>query len=233
MKRFYKDVTVSAQGDGWQVELDGRPIRTAGRKPQVVPTIALADALAAEWRAQGETIQLAAFVFRDLADSAIDIVGGDREGSIADCLRYAESDTLCYRAEPDEPLAIRQRALWDPLLEEVETRHHVRFERVVGILHRPQPATTLAAMRAAVTALDDFALASLRVTANLSASLVIGLAALAPDADAEHLWSAANLEEDFQAEKWGTDAEAQAHRAARFTLFENAIRFARLSRPGA
>lgn len=228
MKRFYKEVAVAPEGAGWQVKLDGRGVKTQGGRPQVVPTQALAEALAAEWAAQGEEIAPASFVLRDLADYAIDIAGQDRASAEQSVIRFAESDTLCYRAEPGEALARRQDIEWEPLLSAAEARHGVRFERVSGIIHKPQPPETLAVLVGVVAAQDHFTLAALNTLASLAASLVIALAALEPDQDAEGLWAAANLEEDFQSELWGRDAEAEARRAQRLATFAAAMRFAGL-----
>lgn len=228
MKRFYKEVAVAPEGAGWQVKLDGRGVKTQGGRPQVVPTQALAEALAAEWAAQGEEIAPASFVLRDLADYAIDIAGQDRASAEQSVIRFAESDTLCYRAEPGEALARRQDIEWEPLLSAAEVRHGVRFERVSGIIHKPQPPETLAVLVGVLAAQDHFTLAALNTLASLAASLVIALAALEPDQDAEGLWAAANLEEDFQSELWGRDAEAEARRAQRLATFAAAMRFAGL-----
>lgn len=233
MKRFYKDATVeAAAGGGWLVTLDGRPIKTAHGRPQVVPSRALADSLAEEWRAQGEEIDPAAFRLRDLADYAIDIVSLDPAAEARAILRFAESDTLCYRADPDEPLYARQQALWEPLLGFTETRHAVRFERVSGVIHRPQPPETLAKLGALLETKDPFTLAALKTLASLAASLAIALAALEDDADAEALWAAANCEEDWQAEQWGWEWTAEERRAQRFAAFVDAMRFASLAREG-
>ena len=230
MKRFWREVTVEAAGDGWQVALDGRRVKTAQARAQIVPTRALGEALADEWRGQGEDVSTAGFGLRDMADYAIDIVASDSADAIRRILAYAQGDTLCYRAEPDEPLAARQRALWEPLLKTAETTHGVKFERVVGILHRPQPLETLAAFGAHLETLDPFALAALQTLASLAASLVIGLAALEPDADAETLFAASNLEEDWQAEQWGWDYQAEETRARKLATFVQAARFAVLAR---
>lgn len=230
MKRFYREVTVAAVDGGWRVLLDGRGIKTAGGTAQVLPTEALASALAAEWTGQGEEIDPGRFVLRDLADYAIDIVAPDREAAIAGLMRYAETDTLCYRAEPDEPLHARQLAVWEPPLQAAEARWDIHFERVSGILHRPQPPETLNRLAAVLLAETDFALAALNTLTSLAASLVIGLAALAPGAEADALWAAANLEEDWQAELWGRDTEAEARRAWRFASFAAAMEFAALAR---
>ena len=229
MRRFWREVTLEPEGDGWQVALDGRRVKTAQARAQIAPTFALGDALAAEWRAQGDEVSAAGFAFRDMADYAIDIVAVDPADAIRRILAYAEGDTLCYRAEPDEPLGVRQRAAWEPLLKAAETTHGVRFERIVGILHRAQPAATLAVLRTHLQTLDPFALAGLQTLASLAASLVIGLAALQADADGEVLFAASNLEEDWQAEQWGWVDDAEDLRARKLATFIGASRFAGLA----
>lgn len=230
MKRFYKEAGVAPVDGGWQVTLDGRGVRTPAKRAQVVPTSALAEAMAAEWAGQGEEIDPAAFMFRDMADYAIDMVATDPQVALSAILPYAGTDTLCYRDEEGSALHRRQAAHWEPLLTAAEARYDIAFERLSGIIHRPQPAATLDRLASVCAALDPFSLAALQTLTSLAASLVIGLAALAPDADAEALWDAANLEEDWQAELWGKDAEAEARRAKRLRDFSAAMRFAALSR---
>ncbi|WP_159870708.1 ATP12 family chaperone protein [Novosphingobium sp. 9U] len=232
MKRFYKAVTVEMQDGGWRVLLDGRGIKTAAGAVQVVPTQALAQALAAEWEAQGETIDATTFPLRDLTDFAIDAIAGGKEDAVTALLPYAETDTLCYRADPDEPLHRRQLDAWEPVLTRAEQRFGVHFTRVSGIVHKPQPPQTLASLRAELEAKDPFTLAALRMLASLAASFAIALLAIEPDADVGGLWDAASLEEEWQAELWGRDEEAEEHRAQRRDAFALAARFAALARSG-
>lgn len=230
MKRFYKQVAVVEAADaGFGVALDGRRIRTVGGRAQTVPTRALAEAMAAEWAQQGETIDATAFILRDLADYAIDMVAQAPATVVGEIVPYAETDTLCYRAEPDEALGIRQRAVWDPLLARAAAEWGVTLQPVSGIIHRAQPPAALAALRTRVEALDAFALAALRNTTSLAASLVIGLLALEPGADLAALWAAASLEEIWQAELWGHDPEATARAEKREAAFGAAARFAALA----
>lgn len=231
MKRFWKDASVRPAEGGWQVVLDERPLRTQQGAQQIVPSEALAELLAVEWRAQGEDVDPAAFPLRDMADYAIDQIGSARDETIAKLLRYAETDTLCYRADPDEPLHRRQWEAWEPLLAAFEAREGVKLERVSGVLHKPQPAGTLAALRRRLEALGPFVLAPLEVMTSLAASLTIGLSALEPDADPVALWRAAELEEQWQAELWGSDAEAEERRERRTAAFLDAARFARAASP--
>jgi chaperone required for assembly of F1-ATPase len=230
MKRFYKAAAAEPAEGGWRVTLDGRAVKTVGGQPQLVPTERLATALAAEWNAQGEEIAPELFVQRGMADYAIDVVAPARRATIRSLLAYGESDTLCYRGDAGEALADHQALVWEPLLTAAERRWDVRFVRVGGIIHQIQPPETLARLETVLAALDDFQLAALRNTASLTASLVVGLAALEPEADPHALWDVANLEEDWQAELWGKDWEAMDLREKRFGAFAAAIRFAELAR---
>lgn len=228
MKRFWREAAAVASGAGWQVALDGRPVRTQGGAAQIVPHQALAEALASEWQAQGETVDPAAFPLRDIADLAIDRIAPDPAAQVDALLRYAETDTLLYRAEPDEPLHRRQIERWEPLVSGAEARHAVVFERTSGIIHRPQPAATIATLRARLAQADAFTLASLATLVPLAASLIVALAVVETGEEPDALFGAANLEEDWQAELWGTDAEALRVREARQRAFAAAARFARL-----
>ncbi len=236
IRRFYKDVTLGAvpgaKAPRYQVLLDGRGVKTVGGAPQVVPNEALGEALAAEWRRQGEKIDPASLPLRDMADYAIDIVAADPAAIARGLVSYAETDTLCYRADPDEPLHARQQAVWEPLLSAFEAAHGITLVRVSGVLHRPQPPEALAVLEARLNTLDPFALAGVEAMAKLAASLVTALAAL----DARHedeplaLWQATCLEEEWQADLWGRDWEAEERRERRQADFLRAWAFARMAR---
>ncbi|MXP25746.1 molecular chaperone [Altererythrobacter indicus] len=232
MKRFYKIVGVTQVDNGHQVTLDGRGIKTSAGAAQIVPSAELAQHLAAEWDAQGEKLDPATFILRDLADYAIDIIGPERDTVIAKILTFGESDTLCYRGEPDDALFERQEKQWEPLVTQAEQRHQIRFERISGVIHRPQPINSLKTLRDVVAQHDDFTLSALQTCSSIAASLIVGLAALEDGADAEALFTISNLEEDWQAELWGWEAEAAQTRAARLKSFTQAADFARLVRQG-
>lgn len=232
IRRFYKDATLAEVAGGFQVMLDNRGMKTVGGAAQVVPTEALGEALAAEWRRQGEKIDPASLPLRDMADYAIDVVAADPAGVAEGLIAYAETDTLCYRADPDEPLHARQLAVWEPLLASFEAAHGITLVRVSGVLHRPQPPEALAVLRARLASLDPFALTGVEAMTKLAASLVIGLAALDARGEDEPLalWQAACLEEEWQAELWGRDWEAEERREKREADFLRACAFARLAR---
>ncbi len=230
MKRFYKDVGIAPLDGHCTVMLDGRPIKTQGGQPLLLPGGAMARLLAGEWEAQGEDIDPSAFRYRDMADYALDVVGPDPAALVDKLLGYAETDTLCYRADPEEPLYRRQQEVWEPLLSALEAREGVTLSRVSGVLHRAQPRASMETLRAKLAKLDPFTLAALEQLTSLSASLGIGLAALEEDADAEALWDAANLEEDWQGELWGKDWETEERRTKRKADFLAAVEFAKAVR---
>lgn len=231
IRRFYKDVTLGQHPGGFQVLLDGRGVKTVGGAPQIAPTEALGEALAAEWRQQGEKINPASLPLRDMADYAIDIVAADPASVARGLVAYAETDTLCYRADPDEPLHARQQEVWEPLLGAFEAAHGIALVRVSGVLHRPQPPQALAVLEARLLALEPFALAGVEAMTKLAASLVTALATLdaAHEEEPRALWQAVCLEEEWQAELWGRDWEAEERRARREADFLRAAAFARLA----
>ncbi|NNC60473.1 MAG: molecular chaperone [Erythrobacter sp.] len=230
MKRFWNTVSVEPVDGGWQVMLDGRGVRTQGQRAQIVSQRKLADLLAAEWEDQGEEIDPATFVHRDMADYAIDMIATGEEDIVAKLLVFLETDTLCYRADPDEPLYRRQLEVWEPIVTRFEARENLSIERASGIVHRAQPEPTLATMRTRVAAIEPMAQAALFALTSLSASLIIGLEALEGDEADDTLWDAANLEEDWQVELWGEDAEAAARRAKWRAEFRRALVFAKAAR---
>ncbi|MBB3033481.1 chaperone required for assembly of F1-ATPase [Erythrobacter lutimaris] len=217
-------------GRGWQVHLDGRPVKTRLGAPQVVPTEALAELLRREWAQAPQEFDASAFALRDLADRAIDTIESNRDAVIDRLLAFADGDTLCYRAEPDEAVARRQAQVWEPVVAQIEADLAITLNRTHGIIHRPQSEASQTAIRARLEKENVFVLAGLDAASSLAASLCVALSGLRDDADAKALWAAANLEEDYQAEQWGIDEEARARRDAREAEFTRAIEFARAAR---
>ena len=226
MKRFWKEVTV---GDGRSILLDGRPVRTPGRLPLDLPTDALAEAVADEWRAVAGEIDPRAMPLTGLANAAIERVTADPALFAANLAAYAETDLLCYRADGPPELVQRQATLWNPPLDWAERRYDVQFELTAGVMHRPQPDATTEKLAVAVAILDPFALAPLSPIVTITGSLVLGLALHARAIDADAVWLAAGLDGDWQAERWGEDPLAVEARAARRAEFDAAVRFMRLA----
>ncbi|MCU6454022.1 ATPase [Sphingomonas sp. A2-49] len=221
MKRFWTDVAIDADR---VVTLDGRPVRTPGRVPLALPTDALAEAVAAEWRAVGETIDPRAMPVTGLANAAIDRIAPDPRAFAAGLAAYGGSDLLCYRALSPDDLVARQRAAWDPWLDWARARYDVHLETTAGIVHRAQPPATLARLAEAVGALDAFRLAALSPVVTITGSLVLALALVEHAGDPDTLWAAAHVDEDWQAELWGEDALATAARANKRAEYDAAVR---------
>lgn len=222
MKRFWKTVSVEP---GNSLALDGRPVRTPGRALLAVPTSALAEAIASEWRAVETDLDPRAMPLTGLANAAIDRIEPARESFADGLAKYGESDLLCYRAETPPPLIERQCAAWDPLLDWARARYDIHFEPTAGIVHRPQPPATLARLSEAVHALDAFHLAGLSPVVTVTGSLVAALALLEGAADADAIWKAAQIDEDWQEEMWGKDDLATKARDAHHADFLNGARF--------
>jgi chaperone required for assembly of F1-ATPase len=222
VKRFYKNAEVGA---GHQVLLDGRPVKTPGRAPLATPNARLAEAIADEWTAQAETIDPRTMPLTGLANAAIDRIAPAKAAFAGGLAVFGESDLLCYRAEGPAPLVARQADHWDPLLAWARGRYGVTFEVTSGIVHRPQPAETVARLGAAVHARDPFELAGLSPLVTVSGSLVIALALAEGGIGLDAAWTAATVDEQWQAEHWGEDADATRALANRRADFAAGARF--------
>ena len=225
MKRFWDAVDVAAESGGWGIKLDGRPVRTPARKPLLVPTEQLADAIAGEWRSVGATIDPRAMPLTGLGNAAIDRVAPDTQAFAAGLARYAEADLACYRAGGPKALAERQAESWDALLAWARRRYDVDFATTSGVTHVPQPEATVQRLAHVVAALDAFHLAGLSSLVTIGGSLVTALAVLEGAVSAESAWDAVSLDERWQAEQWGEDAEAKQALEARKRDFLAAARF--------
>ena len=227
MKRFWKTVVIDDQRG---IRLDDRPVRTPGRVALALPTDALAQGVADEWRAigEGEEIDPRAMPLTGLSNAAIDRVGADPALFAAGLAQYGESDLLCYRADSPDDLVARQAAAWDPLLDWARTRYDVHIEVATGILHRAQPDQTLASLSDAIAARDAFELAALSPIVTIGGSLIVALALAERAATAEQLWDAITLDEEYQAERWGRDPLAEAGIAARRRDFGAGVRMLEL-----
>lgn len=222
MKRFWTHVSV----DGDRViRLDDRPVRTPGRTPLALPTPAAAGAVAAEWAAVADRVDPRAMPLTGLANAAIDRIAPDAARFAEGLARYGESDLLCYRADEPAELAARQAAAWDPVIAWARARYDITVETTTGIIHRPQPPATLARLSDAVAALDPFAMAALSPLVTLTGSLLLALALVEEAFDADTIWTAAHVDEDWQAERWGEDVLAAERRTARRAEFDAALRF--------
>jgi chaperone required for assembly of F1-ATPase len=231
MKRFYKEVSVSAsRGNlgGFIVLLDGKPVKTPKRVILNLPNLPLAEAIAEEWRQQGDTLDTQKMPLTRLAFAALDVVTPDRAHVTSDILKYAKSDLLCYRAENPPELVARQANTWDPLLDWAAEMYGARLNAGSGIRHVSRPAEALVGLETAVSRYDEFELAALHTATTVTGSLILALALAEEELDAGEAFDAAMLEERFQFEKWGIDAEAEQRRRGLLLELTAAERFLRL-----
>lgn len=228
MKRFYKLASVTADAVPFGIALDGRPLRTPSRATLALPARALAEAIAAEWNGQGEVIVPQSMPLTGLANAAIDRVAPDVAGFADGLTVFAENELLAYRADHPPVLVAHQAAHWDPWLAWARGRYDVDFTLVTGIIHRPQPAATLARIAAAYRAFDAFRLAALHPVVTISGSAVIGLAVAEAQMDADAAWAIGHLDELWQAEQWGKDPLAEAGHKERQRDLSAAVTMLRL-----
>lgn len=207
-RRFYKEVTVEPAPEVFEVRLDGRTVRTPKGAKLALPTRALAEAVAAEWARQGEVLEVVGMHVMRLANTALEAIPAARPETADQIAQYAGSDLLCYHAETPWELAERHAARWGPLLARAEQELGLTFVVAAGIVHRPQPPQTLAKVRELALSLDDFRLAGLAFGAALYGSAVLAIAVLKGWVGGEEAFDLSRLDEAFQEEKWGVDAEA-------------------------
>ena len=226
IKRFFKTASVGeAEGGGFALLLDGRRARTPAKKPLILPTRALAEAIAAEWAGQGETIDPAKMPLTRLANSALDGVAAAMAATRAEVAGYAGSDLLCYRAEAPEALVAAESQAFDPVLDWAQEALGAKFVVAAGVVPVRPPEAALEAVCAALDASDDpFALAALHVMTSLAGSALLALAVARGRLSAAEAWRIAHVAEDFQIAQWGEDEDAKARRAARWRDFEAAAR---------
>lgn len=219
-KRFYKDASIEFRDGAYALLLDGRSARTPGRSPLAVPLVGVADVLAQEWQAQDENINPATMPMTRIVNSIIDGVEEARAEVVAEMVKYAGSDLLCYRANSPERLVKRQAELWDPVLEWAHDQIGARFVLSEGVMFVAQPETALSAIKRIFDAQSSaYAIGGLHVLTTLSGSVLIALAVAHKRLSVEEAWLAAHVDEDVQAEIWGADEEASVRRSRRYTEF--------------
>lgn len=223
-KRFYKSVAVAPHERGHAILLDGRLVRTPLKRVLALPTAALAEALADEWRGQREVIDPATMPLTRIANSAIDAVADQMDDVAADVAAFANSDLLYYRADTPEGLAERQRESWDPIVAWAERELDTKLVLAAGVMPVEQSPELRRAALAAVTGDDPLRLAALHVLTTLTGSAVLALALARKQIEPDAAWAAAHVDEDWQIEQWGPDAEAAERRAFRKREFDAACR---------
>lgn len=215
MQRVFRTATAEPAADGtFRIDLDAKPLKTPAQVEVRVPSRPLADAIAQEWQDQGERIDVKSMHLTQLVVTAIDRTGPSRLLNIDQAVAYGEHDLLCYRATAPRELAARQEAEWQPVLEWVAQTHGARLAVTAGVVHAPQDPAALAALRRRVERTDDLQLTGLRLATGQLGSLVLALALLEGWAGADRAFDLSQIDEGFQIERWGDDAEACERREA-------------------
>lgn len=222
LRRFYKEASIGPHEAGFALLLDGRAAKTPAGNPLAVGSRRLAEALAAEWAAQGERLDPATMPLTRIVNSAIDGVSREMDAVRADIVRHAGSDLVCYRAEGPEGLVARQEAAWAPLLAIAREALGARFVLAEGVMHVEQRPETVAAVARALQLYDAISLAAIHVVTTLTGSALIALALARHRISADEAWAAAHVDEDWQMRQWGEDEQALARRAARRRDFDAA-----------
>jgi chaperone required for assembly of F1-ATPase len=217
LRRFYREAGVAETEDGrFSVRLDGKPALTPGRNQLVFPTHSAAKLVADEFAAQGETLDPVTMPAMRLVNTAIDGVASDPQAVLEDILRYASSDLVCYRADAPKELVARQAEAWDPVLDWAHATLGARFILSEGVVHVEQPREAIAVVGVHLRQrAEPFRLACLHVMTTLTGSALLALAVDGGALSPEEAWAAAHVDEDWNVEQWGEDAEAAARRANR------------------
>lgn len=215
-KRFYTDVSVAETEGGFAVHLDGKPVRTPAKALLTLPTRHAAELVAGEFAGQQDVIDPVTMPVLRLVNTALDGVAQDPQAVLEDIQRFASSDLLCYRAGSPQALVDRQTAAWDPIIDWTRRSLGARFLLAEGVIHVEQPRESIAVIGVHLQGMSDpLRLASLHLMTSLMGSALLALAVALGELDAEGAWKAAHIDEDWNAEQWGQDAEAVARQAGR------------------
>ena len=230
-KRFWQQASVVAEGDGYAVRLDGRAVKTPAKAPLILPTLALAQAVAAEWDAQTGEIKPDSMPVTRSANAANDKVAVQFDEVAALIAAYGETDLLCYRANGPAALVQRQSAAWDPVLDWAANDLAAPLLTGTGVVFVAQPPDSVARLTAFVRGFDCFRLTALHDLVAISGSLVLGLAVAHGRLTPAQAWDASRVDERWQIDQWGGDDEAEQAEAFRRVGFEHAARFLSLCDP--
>ncbi|MEQ8356068.1 MAG: ATP12 family protein [Kiloniellaceae bacterium] len=230
IKRFYKTAAAAPADGGFAIELDGRAVRTPAKARLVVPGAALAAAIAAEWQGQGDRVDPLSMPLNALACTALDIVAPHRDRIVSDLIEHGGHDLLCYWTDETGELLARQQRDWQPLLDWAASELGAPLRKTCGITSQQQAPQSLAALRTAVAAHDDLELTALAAAVKAAGSLTVGLALSKGRLDAARAYEISQLDELYQAQRWGEDAEAAARRLALRRELDSAGKFLDLVR---
>jgi chaperone required for assembly of F1-ATPase len=228
-RRFFREAGLTGSGP-YGIALDGRPLKTPAKRDFQVPSLALADAIAAEWNSQGDRVEPDRMALTKLVNTAIDRVMGSEERIIDDIVAYAGTDLVCYRATEPDGLVQREGKAWDPVIEWAAEFFDAEFQTIEGVIHRIQDDAAIEAVRKSLVGLDGMRLCAIHNLATLTGSALIAVALTEGFLDVDEAWRAAHVDEDWQIERWGRDEEATQRRTKQEEEFRQTARFHNLLR---
>ena len=226
-RRFFRQAGLTGSGP-YGIALDGRLLKTPAKRNFLVPSLALAEAIAAEWNGQGDRVDPDLMALTKLANSAIDRVMGSEETIIENIVAYAGADLVCYRATEPEGLVQREGKAWDPVIEWAAEFFDAEFQTIEGVAHRVQDDAAIETVRRYLAGRDAMRLCAIHNLTTLTGSALIAVAQTEGFLDAEDAWRAAHVDEDWQIERWGRDEEATQRRAKQEEEFRQTVRFQNL-----
>ena len=224
-KRFWQEARTEACDGGFTVKLDARSVKTPAKRLLVVPTFAMAEAIAAEWQAQQGVVRPETMPCTRSANSALDKVAEQFDEVVALLAAYGDADLICYRATRPEGLIARQAAAWDPVVAWSARVLQAPLIVTAGVVHVPQAPATLARLHACVAAMTPFQLAAFHDIVAITGSLVLALAVVGRQISLTEAWVKSRIDEHWQAEEWGTDEDAARIEALKLQALHEAGRF--------
>ena len=229
LKKFYKKAGVKGKKAPFSIALDGRVMKTPLKTTLEIPTRALARAIVAEWNEQEEFVEPNQMHLTKYANTAVDRVEPRKEMIVDEIVAFASSDLVCYRADTPQGLVDRQAQSWDRVLDWAQECHQLRFICVAGIIYASQPEATLAAAHGVLSALDAYTLTAVHNLTTLTGSALLAMALVDGEISADEGWNAAHVDEDWNADQWGSDDDAIARRKLRRIEYDGILNFYRLS----
>lgn len=221
-EKFFAQASAGEANDvGYPVLLDGKPVRTPGRRVLAAPTNALAEAIAGEWQALDKYIDPLKMPLTRLANSIIDGVAGAEASVAEEVQKYLGTDLVFYRATQPEGLVTRQSTHWDPLLAFARDTLGARFVLAADVTYVAQPDHAIVAATKAIPR-EPWRLGAVHVVTTLTGSALIALALAEGATTVDAAWAAAHVDENWNMDFWGRDEVAMERRVFRLAEMQAA-----------
>jgi len=203
IRRFYKKVNVVREGEGYEILLDKRTLRTPSRQLMRLPSLPLALAIAAEWQIQGPYLKPFSMPLTQLSSTALDIPFTLQRPPFCDrVVSFLHSDTACYR-EVKEKIRALQNACLDPVLAHVRERYGLEMRVNDGMDLQDASEEVVGRLRKVLEGVSDIELVALETAVTVTKSVAIALCLLDGHLSIEQALRCSRTEEDTQADLYG------------------------------